>query len=200
MLGSRTADSQRGHVSTGLISHRVIPKIRCVNYLPASSGGLGHNGQVTSQDNDRAAPRVRCVGAVITDQAGRMLLIQRGHEPGKGLWSIPGGRIEPGETDQRALVREVFEETGLQVACGPLCGMVERPGLAGAILEIRDYQADVTGGALTPADDAAAARWVTAAEAAALDERAQLTGGLLEALRSWGALPGPGQVAGIPTG
>ena len=51
-----------------------------------------------------------------------MLMILRGHEPGKGLWSIPGGRIEPGESDEQAVVREVREETGLEVTCGRLLG------------------------------------------------------------------------------
>jgi ADP-ribose pyrophosphatase YjhB (NUDIX family) len=132
---------------------------------------------------------VPCVGAVIKDPAGRMLLILRGHEPGKGLWSVPGGRIEPGETDQQAVVREVREETGLEVVCGPLLGIVERPGLAGAIVDIRDYVAFVAGGIVTAGDDAADARWVTPAEADAMDAGGQLTSGLLAALRSWGALP-----------
>ncbi len=113
--------------------------------------------------------RVPCVGAIIHDQSGRLLLILRGHEPGKGLWSVPGGRIEPGETDQQAVVREVREETGLEVACGPLVGVVERPGLGGAVIDIRDYIAAVTGGELAAGDDAAGIRWVTSAEAAALD-------------------------------
>jgi 8-oxo-dGTP diphosphatase len=132
--------------------------------------------------------RVHCVGAVIKDEAGRMLLVQRGHEPGKGLWSVPGGRIEAGETDQHAVVREVREETGLEVTCGPLLGAVERPGLAGAIVDIRDYLAVVTSGQLAAGDDAADARWVTPAQAVALDDGGQLTAGLLAALRSWGAL------------
>jgi 8-oxo-dGTP pyrophosphatase MutT (NUDIX family) len=55
-----------------------------------------------------------------------------------GLWSIPGGRIEAGESDAAAVVREVREETGLQVSCGPLLGVVERPGLAGTVIDIRD--------------------------------------------------------------
>lgn len=117
-----------------------------------------------------------------------MLLILRGHEPGKGLWSVPGGRIEPGETDQEAVVREVREETGLEVVCAGLLGAVERPGLAGAIVDIRDYQAAVTGGKLVAGDDAADARWVTQAQAAGMEARCELTDGLLAALRSWGAL------------
>ena len=52
---------------------------------------------------------IPCVGAVATDEQGRLLMIKRGREPGAGLWSIPGGRIEPGETDAEALVREMLE-------------------------------------------------------------------------------------------
>ncbi len=135
-----------------------------------------------------AALRVPCVGAVITDGAGRLLLIKRGHEPGAGLWSLPGGRIEPGETDEQAVVREISEECGLRVTCGPLLGAVERPGLDGAVVVIRDYRCFVAGGELQAGDDAADARWVTPAEMADLDAAAQLTGGLADVLRSWGAL------------
>ena len=128
---------------------------------------------------------IPCVGAVIKDGAGRLLLIRRGHEPGKGLWSIPGGRIEPGESDEAALVREVLEETGLVVTAGRLIGAVLRPaGVSGAVLDIRDYAAEVTGGTLVPGDDADDAVWAGAADLESLP----LTGGLLEALRSWGAL------------
>ena len=132
--------------------------------------------------------RIPCVGAVITDAAGRLLLILRGHEPAQGLWSVPGGRIEPGETDQAAVVRETFEETGLSVACGPLLGAVEAPGLDGAVVDIRDYAAEVTGGQLTPGDDAAGARWVTPADLSVLDADGELVDGLLAALRTWGAV------------
>jgi len=133
--------------------------------------------------------RVPCVGAVITDESGRLLLIKRRNEPGAGLWSLPGGRIEPGETDEQAVVRETREETGLTVTCGPLLGAVERPGLAGAVVDIRDYSVVLTGGELAAGDDADDARWVTAAEAAELDATGQLTDGLLAVLRSWQVLP-----------
>ena len=127
---------------------------------------------------------IPCVGAVVTDEQGRLLLIKRGHEPGAGLWSIPGGRIEPGETDTEALVREMFEETGLVVEVGPLIGRVQRPGLAGAVIDIADYAATVTGGMLRPGDDAADARWVNIADLA----RMEITEGLIEALTDWGVL------------
>src|SRR3978361_643663 len=92
------------------------------------------------------------VGAGGTDERGLLLMIQRGHDPGAGLWSIPGGRIEPGETDPQALVRELLEETNLQVKVGRLIGRVQRPGLGGAVIDIRDYAATVTGGTLRAGD------------------------------------------------
>ena len=127
---------------------------------------------------------IPCVGAVVFDAQGRLLMIQRGHDPGAGLWSIPGGRIEPGETDEQALVRELLEETNLQVKVGKFVGRVRREGLGGAIIDIRDYAATVTGGTLRPGDDAADARWVAAAELA----RLEVTEGLVEALTEWGVL------------
>jgi 8-oxo-dGTP diphosphatase len=127
---------------------------------------------------------IPCVGAVVTDEQGRLLMIQRGHDPGAGLWSIPGGRIEPGETDAQALVRELLEETNLQVKMGRFIGSVQRQGLGGAVIDIRDYAATVTGGTLRAGDDAADARWVTAAELA----RLEVTEGLIEALTEWGVL------------
>jgi 8-oxo-dGTP diphosphatase len=118
-----------------------------------------------------------------------MLLILRGHEPGKGLWSIPGGRIEPGESDEQAVVREVREETGLTVTCGRLLGAAELPGHDGAVIEVRDYLVtlppDAAPALAEAGDDAAAVRWVSEADADAMEARGELTAGLLAALRSW---------------
>jgi ADP-ribose pyrophosphatase YjhB (NUDIX family) len=58
--------------------------------------------------------RVDCVGGIVVDERGRLLLVRRGTEPGRGLWSVPGGRVEPGESDAEATAREVLEETGLR--------------------------------------------------------------------------------------
>lgn len=124
------------------------------------------------------------MGAVIKDDKGRLLLIKRGHEPAAGLWSLPGGRIEPGETDTEALVREMREETGLTVEPGQLLGRVQRPAQDGDVIDIRDYAAIVIGGTLSAGDDAADACWVAAAD---LDSLA-ITEGLVEALTSWGVL------------
>ena len=127
---------------------------------------------------------IPCVGAIVTDGRGRLLMIKRGREPGAGLWSIPGGRIEPGETDAEALVREMLEETSLTVEVGRLLGRVQRPFLDGAVIDIRDYAVTVTGGTLRPGDDAADARWVAAADLNSLE----ITEGLIDALISWGVL------------
>jgi 8-oxo-dGTP diphosphatase len=127
---------------------------------------------------------IPCVGAIIEDAGGRLLLIKRGHEPGAGLWSLPGGRIESGETDTEALVREMLEETGLTVEPGRLVGHLQRPGLDGDVIDISDYAATVVGGALQAGDDAADARWVSREDLATL----AVTEGLLEALTDWGVL------------
>ena len=159
----------RPTAATGMVS-RTIPR------LPTRPGApiLSHvSGSV-----------IPCVGAVIKDDQGRLLLIKRGHEPGAGLWSLPGGRIEPAETDAEALVREMREETGLAVQAGPLLGSVRRPAPGGLVLDIRDYAATITGGTLHAGDDAAEARWVAPGELPSLP----ITEGLVEALTDWGVL------------
>ena len=128
--------------------------------------------------------RIPCVGAIVRDGAGRLLLVQRGHDPEAGRWSLPGGRVEPGESDAQALAREMLEETGLIVTPGPLVGAVERPGTGDTVLDIRDYAATVTGGTLAAGDDAADARWVAPGDLTSFP----LTTGLAAILGSWGVL------------
>ncbi|MGW0804367.1 NUDIX hydrolase [Nonomuraea sp. NPDC002799] len=129
--------------------------------------------------------RVNCVGAIIFDASDRLLLVRRGHPPGEGLWSIPGGRLEAGETDVAGVRREVLEETGLRVTVGRLAGTVERPGPGGVTYVIRDYLAVAAGGVPIAGDDAADVRWCDMGELA----RLPLTAGLLRSLADWGVLP-----------
>jgi ADP-ribose pyrophosphatase YjhB (NUDIX family) len=129
------------------------------------------------------------VGAILFDRGGRLLLVERANEPNRGQWSLPGGRVEPGESGEQAVLREVAEETGLAVAIVRLCGVVSRPG-GDVRYEISDYECAVSAGEAAAASDAAALRWVDRAELTELAESAALTPGLLDALRDFSALPG----------
>lgn len=115
-------------------------------------------------------------------------MVQRAHDPGRGLWSLPGGRVEPGESDAEALRRELIEETGLTARIGALVGTVERPAADGVYL-IFDYACEPTGGELRAGDDAVAAAWVDAAQFAALQGAGELTAQLAGTLAEWGVLP-----------
>ncbi len=111
------------------------------------------------------------IGAVVVD-AGRVLLVRRGHEPLKGHWSLPGGLLELGESLQAGVVREVREETGLLVEPLELIELLDRIHRAddnqGQRIRyhyvIADYLCRVTGGALKAASDADAVRWVERTE------------------------------------
>ena len=110
---------------------------------------------------------VIAVGGIVFDAAGRVLLVERGHPPGEGLWSIPGGRLERGETLAAGVARELVEETGLVVEVGPLVEVVERIADDHHFV-ILDYLARVVGGALAAGSDVRAARFVDAGELATL--------------------------------
>jgi 8-oxo-dGTP diphosphatase len=125
-----------------------------------------------------------CVGAVVVVD-DELLLIRRGHGPGAGEWSVPGGRVEPGETLAEAVVREVAEETGLEAVCGSLLGYVERIHDDRHFV-ILDFNATVLQGDQPRAgDDAVEARWVPLHEVAEL----RLVDGLAEFLHEHGVIP-----------
>lgn len=118
------------------------------------------------------------------DDSGRLLMIRRGQEPALGAWSLPGGRVEPGETDTEAVVREVAEETGLTVRVGDLIGRIETPAPAGGVFDIADYAAEVIGGELLAGDDATEVAWVAPHE---LPNRSTPPG-FIETLTTWGVV------------
>ncbi|MGH3906801.1 MAG: NUDIX hydrolase [Pseudonocardiaceae bacterium] len=128
---------------------------------------------------------IRCVGAVVFDHTDRLLLVRRVNDPGKGRWSVPGGRVETDENDHQAVLREVAEETGLDVEITGHAGSVQLPALDGAVLDIHDYTCRVMGGTLRAGDDADDVRWCDAATLAALP----VVDGLIEALTGWNCMP-----------
>jgi 8-oxo-dGTP diphosphatase len=124
-----------------------------------------------------------CVAAVAVE-ADHLLMIRRGRGPAAGEWSIPGGRVEPGEMLAEAVVRELREETGLEGVCDVFVGWVERIGddFHHVILDFKvtllDARDPVAG------DDAAEAAWVPLADVAELN----LVEGLAEFLHEHGIL------------
>jgi ADP-ribose pyrophosphatase YjhB (NUDIX family) len=132
--------------------------------------------------------RVDCVGGIVTAPDGRILLVRRANPPAQGCWSVPGGRVEPGEDDAAATAREVLEETALPVRVGELVGTVERDAPDGSVFVIRDYRCrpvdDAETAAVVAGDDAADVGWFTPEQVRDLD----CAPGLVEALEEWGVL------------
>ena len=119
---------------------------------------------------DRPIPTV---GAVILN-GGQVLLAQRGKEPNKGKWTLPGGAIELGETARQAIEREVREECGIVVQAGDVVQVVDliQPDETGALrfhYVVIDFACQYVDGELTAGDDVADVRWVRPDEFDALN-------------------------------
>ena len=128
---------------------------------------------------------IPCAGAVVRDAGERILLVRRANPPAQGLWSIPGGRVEPGESAQDAVLRELLEETGLRGVIEREIGTVERAAPSGGTYVIRDFLVRVEGTPRPAAgDDASEAGWFTEDEVRALDT----SPGLVAKLTEWGLL------------
>jgi 8-oxo-dGTP diphosphatase len=132
-------------------------------------------------------PLVACVGAVVHDAAGRLLLVRRGRDPHRGRWSLPGGRVEAGESPEQAIEREVLEETGLVVRAGAPVGRVRIQGGA-VVYDVLDLACTLVAPTEVPVagDDAVDVVFADAAVLAGLE----CTPRLVETLRDWGVLPG----------
>jgi 8-oxo-dGTP diphosphatase len=126
---------------------------------------------------------VTCVGALVFDASGRLLVVRRWHAPAAGQWSLPGGRVEPGESQAAAVEREVLEETGLRVRVGEAVGSVKIPAAGGDVYDVTDFRATVVGDATAPTagDDATEVAWVSRPDFEALDT----SPGLAQTLRKW---------------
>jgi 8-oxo-dGTP diphosphatase len=144
---------------------------------------------VSAQEAPRGRPEV-AVGGIAFDERDRVLLVQRARPPNRGAWTIPGGRVEFGESLRQACARELLEETGLTVEVGELVEVAERmaapqgrePGRTGYHFVIIDFEVAIAGGVLGAADDAADARFFERREL----EQLALTDGLLPILdKAW---------------
>lgn len=99
----------------------------------------------------------KVAAAVLIDRGGEVLLVRRVNEPQQGKWSLPAGFIDAGEDPREAAVREVFEETGLQIRVTELLDVItggDHPRAANIIIL---YRGEIEGGRLTAGDDADAA-------------------------------------------
>ena len=127
------------------------------------------------------------VGAVVR-RGDEILLVRRGRGAGVGLWSLPGGRVEFGETLAAAVAREVAEETGLVIEVGGFLGWVERMGTEPVAYHyvILDFAATPVDPAATllAGDDASAVEWFPCGDLLRVD----LVAGLHEVLTATGAL------------
>ncbi|MDK3256093.1 NUDIX domain-containing protein [Blastococcus capsensis] len=141
---------------------------------------------MTAGEREDCPPVVPCVGAIVHDGARRLLVVRRGQEPGRGLWSVPGGRVEPGETTAQAVEREVLEETGLRVRAGRVVGRV-RIDAGAVVYDVADLACELLDPDPAPraGDDADAAVFADAATLAGL----ACTPRLVETLGGWGLLP-----------
>ena len=130
------------------------------------------------------------VGAVVFNDSNEILLIKRGKAPHYGRWMVPGGTLEWGETLEAAAIREVREETGIDIEIEGFVEIIEAitPGAEGFHYVIMDYAARAVSGELAAGSDALDAAWVSAHRLGELDLTADLRHVIEKARRVTGRL------------
>jgi 8-oxo-dGTP diphosphatase len=132
-------------------------------FCPLCAAPLGREAVPPDQREQAVCPHCRfvfylnpkLVAGTIPEQDGRILLTRRAINPGRGLWTFPGGFVDFGETVTDAALRETFEETGLRVELTGLLNVYSYPGAPVIIV----YRARVTGGTLTECVENDALEW-----------------------------------------
>jgi 8-oxo-dGTP diphosphatase len=171
-------------------AHRILAPTT-IRFCPLCAGALGRRPVPPDQREQAVCgacgfvfylnPKV--VGATIPERDGRVLLTRRAINPGRGLWTFPGGFVDFGESVADAAVRETLEETGLRVDLTGLHNVYSYPGAPVIVV----YRAAVTGGRLTPCDENDALEWMAPGEIPWAALAFQST---REALREWVAARG----------
>lgn len=136
---------------------------------------IPRGGEVTSQPSQReypAEPRV-AASALVLDQEGRVLLVRRGNEPNYGLWSLPGGMVEPGERARDAAMRELEEECGIRAIPGSVVDVVDaivrdQYGRIRYHYVIAVFRGQPRSTELSPSSEVLEAKWIPPVQALAL--------------------------------
>jgi ADP-ribose pyrophosphatase YjhB (NUDIX family) len=155
---ARGPDGRSSQVPSG----RGVPEwiARSLNYC-SNCGASLRFGSIEGEDRDRLScpecghiayvnPRLVVTALPITD-AGELVLLRRGIEPGRGRWAQPGGFLEIDETVHEAAIRETLEETGLRIEPGEIIGLYTR--LEAAVVTIA-FESRVVGGLAGPTPEA----------------------------------------------
>lgn len=139
-----------------------------IRFCPLCGGGLVREAVPPDQREQAVCARCRfvfylnpkVVAGTVPEQDGKILLTRRAINPGRGLWTFPGGFVEFGESVTDAAVRETFEETGLKVDLTGLLNVYTYPGAPVIIV----YRARIVDGTLTPCAENDALEWVAPSE------------------------------------
>jgi ADP-ribose pyrophosphatase YjhB (NUDIX family) len=162
-----------------------------IRFCPLCAGALAREAVAPDQREQAVCSACRfvfylnpkVVAGTILEREGRILLTRRAINPGRGLWTFPGGFVDFGETVTDAALRETFEETGLRAELTGLLNVYSYPGAPVIIV----YRARVTGGSLTPCSENDALEWM---EPTAIPWETLAFPSTREALREWVAARG----------